>query len=72
MAGLGEWLDDARARGVAEAAVVIGHAGLKHLGKVIAHEMFLIGGKFEWIGIGQLLGNLARELFGIGAARREN
>ena len=64
LAGLGQGFDDARARRVAQAAVMIGDAAFQHFGQRLAGERFLFGAQAQGIGHGQDAGQFGGEGFG--------
>ena len=72
LAGLGQRFDDAGARAVAQAAVMIGDAALEQLGEVLADDELLLGAELEGIGRGQLAGEFGGHGFGGLAARGED
>ena len=72
LAGLGERFDDAGARAVAQAAVMIGDAALEQFGEMLADDEFLFVAELERIGRGQIAGEFGGHGFGGLAARRED
>ena len=69
LAGFGQRFDDARARAVAQAAVMIGNAAFEKLGEMIAREQLLFGAELKRIGRGQIAGKFGGHGFGGLAAR---
>ena len=72
LSGLGQGLDDAGPRPVAQAAVVIGDAALEQLGQVFADQELLPGAELERVGRGQLPRQLVGHCFGGLPARRKD
>src|SRR5581483_7337800 len=64
--------DDASARAVAEAAVMIRDAALEQFGQVIADEEFLVRAELERVGCGQSAREFRGHEFGRLAAGRED
>src|SRR5204863_4968787 len=73
LAGLGERLDDAGARGIAEAAVMISDAAAQQFRQVLADHLLLVHPQIErmW-GRGQLTREIGRECLCALTTRRED
>ena len=72
LAGLGQRLDHAGARRVAQAAVVVGHPRLEHPGHLLADDLLLLGRELERIRVWQITRKLGGERFRGAALRGED
>src|SRR5207245_3773991 len=72
LASLGQWFDNAGARAVTKAAVMIRNAIFQHFGQVLASEELLLVTELERIWCGQLTRQLGGEGLSSLTARGEN